>query len=70
MSSPARGNVQSVGEMGKGSVIDLRVFVNKGSVERGGTPDETGRDTFLEEEEEKEELPDLKTQRCLGLAVV
>lgn len=41
MSSPARGNVQSVGETDKGSITDLRVFVNGGIVERGGTPDET-----------------------------
>lgn len=40
MSIPARGNVQSVGETGKGSITDLRAFVNGGNVERGGTPDE------------------------------
>lgn len=37
---PARVNAQSVGETGKGSVTDLCVFVNGGSVERGGNPDE------------------------------
>lgn len=40
MFGSARGNVQSVGETGKGSITDLRVFVNGGSVERGGSPDE------------------------------
>lgn len=71
VSGPARRKPRSVGETGNDPATDLRMFANRGGLERGGNPDEA-RVKPPEDEELAKQSPEERDvwawQWCHGLA--